>query len=160
MTYQIDQSGKIEHTGQVTVVAVANGKTKSIFIGAGEKQKLIQIMRDLDFPKKTYVYRIFAALIFLLIYDEQISLVEIDKEYPGNESVVKDTLIFLYRRVKNKIPEINFSLVGKKSQAHIEALSVFQRLKKPGKIVKAGEMLELIYGKKKCWRSQSCRDNL
>lgn len=160
MTYQIDQSGKIEHSGQVTVVAVANGVTKSIFIGAGEKQKLIKIMRATDFPKKTYVYKIFATLIFLLIQGENIKHVEIDKEYPGNESVIKDTLIFLYRENKRKIPEIRFTLVGKKSPAHIEALAVFQRNKKPSKIVKCSDVLEVIYGTKKSWRSRSYRDSL
>lgn len=159
-SYQIDQSGKIEHTSQVTVVAVANGKVKSIQIGAGEKQKLIKIMRITDFPKKIYVYRIFAALIYLLLSDEEIVFVEIDKEYPGNESVIKDTLIYLYRENKRKIPEINFTLVGKESPAHIEALAVFQRIKKPGRIIKSEEILELFYSTKKCRRSQSSRDSL
>ena len=40
MTYEIDQSGKVEDT-KLTVVAYANGKIKSVKIGSAEKQKLL-----------------------------------------------------------------------------------------------------------------------
>ena len=67
MTYQIDQSGKIESTSKLTVVAVANGVIRSIVIKGVEKRRLITAMKNLDYPKTNYVYKIFAALIFMII---------------------------------------------------------------------------------------------
>ena len=96
MSYQIDQSGKIEFTSRATVLALANGKVKSIKITAVEKQKLLKAVKEIESPKQNYVYKIFATLIFLMIRDEKIRTVEIDKEYPGHESIIKDTLIYLY----------------------------------------------------------------
>lgn len=159
MKYQIDQSGKIEHTSQVTVVAVANGRVKSIQIGAGEKQKLIKIMRVLDYPNKSYVLKIFAGLIFLLLRGEKISIVEIDKEYPGYEGIIKNMILQLYGKFHFKTPEILFVLVGKESKAHKIALSTFQKKIKADSKAKAENILDLFYTKK-CWSSRSSRDNL
>jgi len=64
---QIDQSGKVEDTNKLTIVALANGKLKSLKISAVEKQKLVKTMRILDYPKKAFIYKIFAGLVFLLI---------------------------------------------------------------------------------------------
>ena len=45
MSYQIDQSGKIEHTSKPTVIALANAKVKTIKISAVEKRKLLKQYR-------------------------------------------------------------------------------------------------------------------
>lgn len=89
MTYQIDQSGKIEDTNKLTIVAYANGKIKSLKIGATEKQKLLTVMRTLDYPKHNYVYKVFAALVYFLLADEKIDSVVIDREYLGHEATIK-----------------------------------------------------------------------
>ena len=70
MTYEIDQSGKVEDTNKLTFVAYANGKIKSIKIGGAEKQKLLLVMRALDYSKRNYLYRIFAALVYFLLAEE------------------------------------------------------------------------------------------
>jgi hypothetical protein len=45
MTYHIDQSGKVEDTNKLTVVAYSNGKIKSVKIGGVEKQKLLAALQ-------------------------------------------------------------------------------------------------------------------
>ena len=54
MDVTVDQSGKIEHTHSLTVVAYANGNAKSLMISAIEKRKLLTIMRA-RFPQ-TNIY--------------------------------------------------------------------------------------------------------
>lgn len=159
MRYQIDQSGKVEFTSTATVLALANGKIKTIKISGVEKRKLIESLRELRRPHKTYGYDIFAALIYLLIKDEKLTEVEIDREYPGHENGIKERLIQFFERDQKDLPEINFGLVGKQSNSHIEALKAFQKDAEPGLVIKAKDVLGVIYSKKKGWRPQSGRGN-
>jgi len=57
MKYYIDQSGKIEDTKKLTIIAYANGKTKSLKISAVEKRRLIKTMRALDYPQKAFILK-------------------------------------------------------------------------------------------------------
>ena len=168
MSYQIDQSGKIEHTNRPTIVSLANSKTHTIKITAAQKQKLLKAAKEITQPKLNYVYKIFAVFIFLITKDEKINQLEIDKEYPGHESVIKDTLIYLYKKYELTLPEINFVLVGKRSNCHKHALAVYQEKEKPNIIVKAEKIFETLFlenpigGKKikrKGRRSSSVDDN-
>lgn len=147
-TFQIDQSGKVEHSDQVTVVAVANGNVKTIKIGSTEKQKLIKVMRERDFPQKSYVLKIFAGLIFLLIKDENINRVQIDCEYPSYEGIIKNIILQLFRKFNLRAPDIEFVLIGKGAAAHRAGLDVFQKSKKANTVVKFEDIFELFYHKK------------
>ena len=147
ITVYVDQSGKIERSDTVTVVAFANGKTKSIIIGAVEKQKLIRGMRELDFPNKTFIIKIFAALVYLLVKDEKISLLKIDREYPGHEALLRQIIRQLYQK-NNKIPPgVEFVLVGKESLAHKVAIGTFKRDLKPNLKTGKVEIINLLYKK-------------
>ncbi len=159
--YEIDQSGKIEQTNKPTIIAIANGKVATIKISAVEKQKLIKTITELRKPNKTYAYDIFSALIYLLLTYISPVEVEIDKEYPGHEAGIKERILQFFERTSTQNPEIYFGLVGKKSNAHIEALAVFQRKKKATFTVKAKDILKVLYVKpnKKGWRSRSSREN-
>ncbi len=148
MTVYIDQSGKVEDTKQITVIAFANGHTRSIKIGAKEKQKLVRTMRDRDFPKKSFVIKIFAGLIFLLLKKQNVDWAKIDKEYPGNEAVIKNILVQLFEKFAISAPEISFVLVGKDSSAHKIALKTFQKKIKANIVVEAKDILRLFYHKK------------
>lgn len=159
MAYQIDQSGKIEKTNKATVVALANRKKKTVKITAIEKQKLLAALREIELPRTNYIYKVFAALIFILIKDEAVNTLEIDKEYTGHESIIKDTLIYLYRKINQSMPEITFLSVGKKSNSHRIALATFQSKIKPTIIVKGEKVLRILYVKEKGRRSRSSRDN-
>lgn len=148
MTVYIDQSGKVEDTRQVTVVAFANGHSRSIRIGAREKQKLVRMMRGLDFPKKTFIFKIFAGLIFLLLKKQRFDQVKIDREYPGNEATIKNILLQLFLKFSLREPDVSFVLVGKDNLAHKIALGTFQKKMKPNVKVKANDLLVLFYHKK------------
>ena len=145
MTYYIDQSGKIEDSHRLTVVAVANGITKTIIINASEKQKLLTSMRVLDYPQKLYIYKIFAGLIYLLLKDITAQQIIIDEEYPGHEVTIKNYLLNLYQNQRQSCPTIDFSNIGKNSPAHKSAILTFRKKIKPDIIVKAKHILKLFY---------------
>jgi hypothetical protein len=148
MTYQIDQSGKVEDTNKLTVVAYANGQIKSVKIGSAEKQKLLSVMRTLDHPKRNYVYKIFAALIYFLLADERVDSVVIDREYTGHEETIIGILIQLLNKNGKNIPSIRFDHVGKSSPAHKAALDVFRGKKEADLVVNAKEILRVLYQRK------------
>lgn len=160
--YQIDQSGKIEQTNKPTVITLANGNAKTVKITAVEKRKLLKAVKEISHPKQNYIYRLFAVLIFILTGQQKLLQLEIDREYPRHESVIKDTLIYLYQKNRIALPDIEFILVGKKSKCHRTALAVFQQSAKADFIVKAEEVIKILYEKgvnKKGWRSSSKNDN-
>lgn len=153
--YEIDQSGKIEHTSSMTVIALANATfSKTIKITAVEKRKLIKAMIQLKRPHTTYVYHIFSTLIFILLSDKKIYNVLIDIEYPGHNASIKEKILQLLQRGDKKVPEIEFGLVGKKSFAHKAALAVFQKKQEADVIVKAEDIVGIL-SNKKGWRPQS-----
>ena len=145
MTYQIDQSGKVEDTNKLTVVAYANGQIKSVKIGSSEKQKLLTVMRTLDHPKRNYVYKVFAALVYFLLADGAIDSVVIDREYMGHEATIKGIVIQLLKKNGKNIPDIQFDFIGKSSQAHKAALDVFRGDKEADLVVTAKDILKLLY---------------
>jgi len=147
MIYKIDQSGKIEDTHKLTIVAFANGRFKSLKISATEKQKLLIIMREFDFPKKTYIYKIFSGLIFLLLKKERIEEIIIDKEYPGHEATIKNIILQLFNKTKIKAPFISFNTIGKQSSVHKVALEVFRGKRKADIEVNSKQILNLFYRK-------------
>ena len=145
MKYQIDQSGKVEDTSKLTIVAFANGKAKILKISAREKRKLVKAMREIDYPRQIFIYKIFAGLVFLLIKDETTDSFVIDKEYPGHEPLIKEIIFQLCNRTKIKLPLIDFSLIGKDCQAHKVALEAFRGKRKADLTVKAKEVFALFY---------------
>jgi len=147
MIIEIDQSGKIEDTNKLTVIAFTEGKIKSLKISAREKQKLVKAMRIIDYPKKSFIYKIFAGLVFLLLKDEKMEEVVIDSEYPGKEATIKNIIIQLFQKAKRKTPEINFDFISKQSNAHKVALEVFRGKRKADLIINSKQVLGLFYKK-------------
>lgn len=126
MRIEIDQSGKLEDTHKPTVVSFSNSKNKTIIIFSTEKQKLQKYFRKIN-KRKIYVYMTFAFLIFSLIKNEKkIEEITIDKEYVGQEPLIKNYLINF---IKQKRPidkrSINFKEITKKSNAHKIALKAY-----------------------------------
>ncbi len=162
MQYQIDQSGKIEDTSRLTIVAFADGKAKSLKISAVEKQKLIKIMRELDYPRNIFIFKIFAGLIYLLLIKEKWNSGDsllIDREYPGHEGIIKDILSNLFRKMFSQLPVIEFGEIGKKSSAHLKAIAVFRGKANPNMTVKADDVLNILYQQKNRWSARSRREN-
>ncbi|MEK7172679.1 MAG: hypothetical protein AAB740_01730 [Patescibacteria group bacterium] len=148
MICEIDQSGKVEDTKKLTVVCFANGKVKTLLITAREKRKALIAMRVIDKPKKTFVFRIFAGLIFLLVQDEAIETIAIDEEYPEHEATIKFILLTLFQKFSEQTPSIYFQRIGKKSMAHIKGIAVFRGKSKPDMVATAKDILELFYNKR------------
>lgn len=148
MRVEIDQSGKVEDTRKLTVVCFANGRTKTLLISAKEKRKVLIVMRALDGLRKNFVFRIFAGLIFLLIKDEKVDSLVIDREYPGHETAIRNILFSLFVKNKLKLPEMSFGQIGKKNKAHQEAIAVFQGKRRPDIVVKANDILSVFDSEK------------
>lgn len=162
MSLEIDQSGKIENTSKNTYLALANSKIIIIKISSSEKRKLIDTIKELHRPHKTYIYQIFAVLIFILIRKAKLNEVLIDIEYQGHEASIKEVLVQLFERFRQSAPEIYFNYVGKRSSAHHAAIAAFRREKKVNIIVRAEDILKLLYSSfsnKKGWRPRSRRGN-
>lgn len=145
MTSYIDQSGKIENTKNLTVVAYSNGKSKSLSIKAIEKRKLLKILRITNERKKLITYELFSILVFILIKDEKIDDLVIDVEYQGHEGSIKNFIKNYCERYNKKLPSIDFTLITKKSPAHEVAISTYRGVRKPDIVVDAKEVLKYLF---------------
>ncbi len=150
MSYQIDQSGKIEQTERNTVIACINSHQITIFLRKSEKRKLQQIFISLEM-KKFFPYLTFAALLALLIKKlKPKTKIIIDKEYFGHEKLIEDKVkIYLEQLGEKSLPQIEFGHVGKLSKAHNLAYLVAVNKKKPDLTVNAKEVMAVILGTKK-----------
>jgi hypothetical protein len=147
MKYQIDQSGKIEQTNKITVIAFSNSKHGSVKLAARNKRYLQDIYRQAGKPK-SYILQVFSALLYLLFEKHKLekTMVIIDKEYMGHEALIKSYLIQLADK-RNKIklsPEnIGFGFVGKGSNVHGVASKAF-KLNRADFSVSKEDILSLI----------------
>ena len=136
MRIEIDQSGKLEHTHKPTIVGFSNSTNKTLIILATEKQKLQKFFRKRA-KGKQYIYTTFAILIFLLIKNERkISEIFIDREYPGQEALIKGYLLGFLRKTKLKIDKksINFTEIGKAAKIHGIVWKAYQSKKADHKV--------------------------
>ena len=125
MKIEIDQSGKIEDTNRDTVIAYANGQSRSIIITGKTKRRLQETYRQTGQPR-LFVIKTFSVAIFLLVKSDlrKLSEIVIDEEYSGHESVIEATLKELFGDQHD--PSVVFHRIGKGSKAHDLALKVFQ----------------------------------
>lgn len=120
MTYEIDQSIKIENTNKTTYVCLANGKTIVASLASKEKHILKEYFRSIEKP---LIFKLFS---FSCLCAEAISLcpldtVTIDREYMGHERQIKSFILQILRIKSEKEPSINFGQIGKHATAHIGA---------------------------------------
>lgn len=146
MKIEIDQSGKIEDTRTHTIMALSNGISYSIMIKAVIK-RIIKNIYILAGKPKIYTIQVFSLLVYLLLEKSTISsgMVIIDKEYKGQDNLIKSyitQLIHIRKKVKLSKEDIHFTQIGKKSKAHITAISAY-RSKKADYIVKEDEIIAL-----------------
>lgn len=151
MPYQIDQSGKIEDTAKDTILAISNGVTYTILLKAKDKRVLQNIYRHQYHKNRQYIYEVFSALLYLLIHSAKATgSILIDKEYPGQEPLIK--LLYLSHYIFPRRPsshDISFGLVGKSSPAHRAAYQVFKKKKLPQKTIRLEELNTLLFSHKK-----------
>ncbi len=150
MSYQVDQSGKIEQTERNTVIACINSQEITIFLVKSEKRKLQKIFISLKM-KKIFPYLTFAALLALLLKAlEPKTKIIIDKEYFGHERLIEDKVkMYLEQLGLTILPQIEWGHVGKLSKAHNLGYLVAVGKKKPNLIVDAKDIMEVILGTKK-----------
>ena len=120
MKVELDQSGKVEQLNTLTVIAIANGCSKAIYVTAGDKRKLISLLRKSLIPQRDIIPILFAVLVFILIKNLQDgSLVAIDEEYTGKDQLIKETINKLFEaNTRRKKIRLSFAQVGKQSSAH------------------------------------------
>lgn len=151
MKFQIDQSGKIEQTNKDTVLAISNGKKFSILLKARDKRLLQDIYRIFFNKQRQFIYEVFSALLYILISNvKPQTRVIFDKEYPGQESLIKLLLLKFYDEQGKTAPaNIGFGLVGKTSPAHELSYKVFKKKQKASKITTFEEITEIIFQEKR-----------
>ena len=147
MKYQIDQSGKIEQTNKITIIAFSNSKYGSIRLKAKDKRYLQDIYRQAG-KTKSFTLQIFSALLYLLFerFKLEKTSVTVDKEYPGHEALIRSYLIQLSSKRRKIIlspDEIRFGLVGKGSNVHGVASKAF-KLNRADFSVSSKEILALV----------------
>ncbi|RJP47636.1 MAG: hypothetical protein C4584_00145 [Armatimonadetes bacterium] len=120
MTYQIDQSIKIENTNKTSYVCLANGKIIIISISSKEKRELKLYFRKLEKPLIFKLFT-FSVLCAKIIIKTKVGSVAIDTEYSGHERQIKSFILQIFRMEDFKEPIISFTQVGKKSPAHLGA---------------------------------------
>jgi DNA repair exonuclease SbcCD nuclease subunit len=150
LPYQVDQSNKIESTGD-TALALSNDREYTIRIPAREKREAIRVLRwHPRGRRRVRVYlRLFAVALYHLVRElPPEELVIIDTEYTGHEKSIKNMLLALLWRDN---PDFNanniaFGHVGKKSTVHKKALAVYRGKAKADRTLTAHDLLSPITG--------------
>ncbi len=70
---------------------------------------------------------------------------KIDKEYLGNEGIIKNVLSGLFKKYNKEMPVMHFDNIGKKSKAHQVTIEVFRGGKNADMIIVAKDLLELFF---------------
>lgn len=120
MKIEIDQSGRVEYTSKPTVVGFSNGKEKTVIILSTEKQKLQRFFRRLNKPRM-FTCTLFSFLIYFLLKNERnIEQVIIDKEYPGQDALIKSLILNFFKRGGRRVDKrvFIFKQIGKKARIH------------------------------------------
>lgn len=149
--YQIDQSGKIEQTSLDTIIALANNKRYCIILPKKIKRLLQEEFRLRKKPRMFIFDTFCALLVIILIKIKPTSTIFIDKEYFGNEDVIKVRILeFMGNIMGSKyVPDIDFTLVGKSSPAHILAAKVGHKQIAADKTVTLEEISGILWPLKK-----------
>ena len=149
MAYEVDQSNKIESSGD-TVLAVSNGVSHTILIPVKEKQKALDFLtKRRGGSRKLGQIQLFAVALYFLLEPLPLSAtVVIDTEYEGHEQDIQSMLLNLIWRDKPDYDadRITFGRIGKKSRAHKLALDIFRRRAKADRILKADDLIRKIIG--------------
>lgn len=143
MKIQIDQSGKIEQTNKDTILCISNSDWDSILISARIKRQMQRMFRS-EGLVRMYVLLTFSAGLALLIKRNNLyQIITVDKEYYGHEKTILSMIHTMIGAIE-KVPRIEFALIGKKALAHHRAYAVAVKKLKPGKRVTFEELYSQI----------------
>ena len=149
MKIEIDQSGRIEYTNRLTVIAYSNKTNRSLLITAKNKQKIQAIYRKIGQPR-VFAVKVLAVAIFVLIRSNlgRIDQIIIDKEYTGYENLIKQLIQETAQRNKKEIDKdiISFISIGRNSNAHKVAWTAYKNKKADIKLT-AQDFFDLTFAK-------------
>ncbi len=147
MDIEVDQSGKIENTRVDTVIAFSNSARAAVLIPAVVKRACIRTLRERDWRSQTFVFKIFAAALFVLIlpYLEKIDRIVLNVEYPERMGDIKGLLLKFIRRQRRDFTreQIVSHSIGKQSAAHKQAIGVYRGRLSPDMILTAQQILNV-----------------
>lgn len=146
MTYQIDQSGKIEQTNIDTILALTNGRQFTVLLKKKDKRILEKTFKKIG-KIQSYPFVVFAALLAMLIKLSRVTnAITIDREYTGHENTIRERVLYFLHNLGIEYEIIiGFGHVGKLSKAHDVAAKVGSKKLKPNKVVNLNEVLELVF---------------
>lgn len=153
---EVDQSGRVEFTGEDTVVAFSNGIQSSVLIPAVVKRECVRLLREGGFGGPLLYPQLFAVGLYFLIRDHvgELNRITIDLEYFGQESDIKTHLINLLRRSGYEIVSdvIEFRQIGKQSEAHKLALATLRRNLSAHLVLTTEDVLGEFRKPRKTWK--------
>lgn len=131
MSVEIDQSGKIENTSVITILAFSNNKNGYIYMKPLCKRRLRNYFSE---RKKTrvFIYKTFAALLYVMVIRYKLrGDINIDIEYPGNMNLIKSYLYRIFKKFgfHSENIDLYFVYVGKRSRAHCLAIHEYRAKK-------------------------------
>lgn len=158
MSYQIDQSGKIEDTAKNTILAFSNDEQYALFIPKKLKRKIQEVFRLHGFTK-VFIYFLFAAGVSVLLEKlKDKHVIIIDTEYPGKERIIRSFLITFLEKLRRPMHTIRFARIGNRPRAHYAAKDVFDKRKKPNRVFTMMDVIVAI--KKTDGRLRECLSTL
>jgi hypothetical protein len=143
---EVDQSGRIEMSGETTVAA-SNDFTVTVRVTARVKQEVREALLERGVKPRMLMIRMFVGTILLAIHDHlrDIHLLTIDEEYTGYEAAIKSLLLDRIRAlgVEFRKESIVIAWIGKGSPAHRAAIKVTRRQAIADKAPSVKEFLEV-----------------
>lgn len=157
-TYQIDQSGKIEQTNKITVIAFANGSKYALVIPARTKRRLQEVFRIHGFTSLFIYYLFSVGIYYLLASLKQQSDITIDIEYPGKDRIIKQFIENLLKNNGKPNYNIRFARIGNRPPAHYAAKDVFDKKVLPNRTLVLEDFIKAL--KKTDGRLRECLTTL
>lgn len=141
---EIDQSGKVEKSGEKTVVADSLGHV--IVIRSRDKKKIQSVFRQAGRPRM-YVYELFSVLVASVIrmsYQSGVIYV-VDTEYLHQDGIIRSLILRSLKKFNIHLQkdELTFLQIGRKSKAHDHAYRSY-RQKRGAKYITIEKVLRLL----------------
>lgn len=141
MQIEIDQSGKIEQTNHVTVIALTNGTKYTILFSRNDKRYIEKISKQTGF-KSVHPQTTFAILIAIIVIKSKVNKsILIDTEYPGYNEYIRKIVNLL---VGKKCSLIKFGFVGKESKSDLLARKIAHNKEGPSYKVNRSEITKYL----------------
>jgi hypothetical protein len=145
---QVDQSGKVEQTNKLTVVAYSNERQQTLEVPARVKREVLTRLKRRGHERKAAVLMVFAASLALLLRDavKHVPMIVIDDEYTNQQRAIKSRLLRYLKRSGTPVPPniLRFGYVGKASPAHRLAISVYRGERAPDHRATVKELWALL----------------